>query len=269
MADRRPAGRWAHAVRRGLNVLRLQRARILTYHSISDCRTDRWSIAPQQFEHHMRLLRASQSRVVSLDELAGQIQRGLGLARMVAITFDDGYCDFLEHALPILRDNGLPATVFVPVAALGRVSCWSRLAPDAPIMDSTQVEQVLRQGFAIGSHSLTHRRLPTLSEAETLDEIDGSRQWLQESLGLDSIAFAYPFGDFGRREVQMVQAAGYRCAVGFGGLWGNGPETSLFELNREPIARSCDDRAFQLQLRGYRDWALAARSLLRFQDHAK
>jgi peptidoglycan/xylan/chitin deacetylase (PgdA/CDA1 family) len=256
-------GHYTHALRRGLHVLRRRRARILAYHSISDQRTDRWSIGRRQFERHVQLLRVSGMTVVSLEELVCRMQLGSSLEKMVAITFDDGYCDFLEHAVPILRDYELPATVFVPVARLGGISAWSQFVSDATIMTSEQLERVLQQGFAIGSHSTSHRRLPTLPDADLHEEINGSWRWLRENFGLDWVAFAYPFGDFTERERLAVQMAGYGCAVGFGGLWGNGPETNLFELNRDAITRSCDDSAFQSLLGGWNDWAVATRSVLR------
>jgi peptidoglycan/xylan/chitin deacetylase (PgdA/CDA1 family) len=199
--------------------------------------------------------------VVSLAELAHRVQLGLNLSKTVAITFDDGYCDFLEQAMPILGNYDLPATIFISVALLGGVSAWSQLMPDAPIMTAGQLERVLRQGFAVGSHTLTHCRLPTLSDSDLLEELDGSRRWLQERLGVTWMSLAYPFGDFGRRERLAAQAAGYDCAVGFGGLWGNGPETNPFALNRDAMTRSTDDRAFQLLLSGWRDWIMTAQML--------
>jgi len=259
MADQRSIQHWIYVLRRGFQVLMGRRARILTYHSVSTERTDVWSISPGQFERHIRLLRDSHLNVVSLAELVRRKHQRLGLERLAAITFDDGYVDFLEYAAPILRDYGMPATVFIPVTLLGKTSRWSRFVPDAPLMTARQVEQALRQGFDIGSHTLTHPRLPALSDLALQEEVAGSHRWLQEQLGISRPAFAYPFGEFGPRESRSVQKAGYDCGVGFGGLWGNGLETGLFELNRDAITRSCHDRAFHLLLNGWNDWIEAAR----------
>jgi peptidoglycan/xylan/chitin deacetylase (PgdA/CDA1 family) len=249
------------ALRRGLQALQKRRARILAYHSVSDQRTDCWSVSCRQFESHLQLLRANDMTVVGLSELVRRMQRGMGLKRLVAITFDDGYCDFLEYAAPVLRHYGLSATVFVPVAMIGGVSGWSRAVSDAPIMNVGQLEQVLKEGFAIGSHTMTHRRLPMLADTDLREEIDGSLQWLQARLGVNWMSFAYPFGDFGPRECLAVQSVGYHCAAGFGGLWGNGPETDPFGLNRDAIKRACDGCAFQRLLSGWNDWIVAARLL--------
>lgn len=249
---------WRTVLNRGWQVLTQQRARILAYHSVSDERTDEWSISPRQFEQHMQLLRANNIKVVKLEQLVAQIQHGLSLEKTVAITFDDAYCDFLHHAAPILRNYDLPATLFVPVSVLGMTSVWSQKTPDAPIMSVKEVAQVRKQGFTIGSHSMTHHRLPTLSNSVLIEELQRSQEWLQQKLGVEWMAFAYPFGDFGEREALTAKAAGYECAVGFGGLWGNGHETDLFALNRDAIARSCHKRTFQSILDGRRDWINAA-----------
>src|SRR5689334_25148827 len=97
------AYRLKKALRRGFQALRRRRARILAYHSVSRQRTDRWAIEPREFARHMSWLRASGAVVVTLQELDRRMQQGQALAKLVAITFDDGYRDFLQHASPILR----------------------------------------------------------------------------------------------------------------------------------------------------------------------
>lgn len=268
MVNLRQTQRWIHILRRGMEVLMENRARILAYHSISSQRTDLYAIHPHQFERHMQILKTNEMVVVSLPELVDRMQRRLSLRKLVVITFDDGYEDFMEYALPVLQEYDLPATVFVPVAMLGKKSSWSRLAPNAQIMSASQVEQLLEQGYSIGSHSLTHSQLPQLSESSLAEEMLRSRDWLQSNLGLTWIAFAYPFGAFGTRESQMAQMAGYRCAVGFGGLWGNGPETSLFELNRDAIIHGYGERNFLQLLGGWSDWRNAMHWAFRFEPNS-
>lgn len=259
MVKQDPRSRLGKALQRGLQALLRRRARILAYHSVSPQRTDRWSIDPHEFDQHMASLRASGAVVVDLHELTARMHRGQDLGKLVAVTFDDGYRDFLEHAAPILREYDLPATVFVPVAAIGEYSTWSQIKPDAPIMSLRELEQVQHLGFSLGSHSLTHPRLSTLSAGDLSQELTGARDYLQEAFGLGAMPFAYPFGDFGQREQLAAQQAGYECAVGFGGLWGNGFETDRFALNRDAITRSCNQRVFRATLRGWNDCLSAAR----------
>ncbi|SHL21827.1 Polysaccharide deacetylase [Pseudonocardia thermophila] len=82
------------------------------------------------FRRQMRALRAA-TNVVPLDEALQALSAGRRLPpRAVAITFDDGYRDNLDVAVPILRELGLPATVFlVPDLLDGNLDpWWERLA---------------------------------------------------------------------------------------------------------------------------------------------
>jgi peptidoglycan/xylan/chitin deacetylase (PgdA/CDA1 family) len=64
------------------------------------------------FERHMALL-AGEFNVIRLKEACERLSRGKLPARAASITFDDGYADNEEIALPILKRMGLPATFFV------------------------------------------------------------------------------------------------------------------------------------------------------------
>lgn len=74
-------------------------------------------------------------RVVSLDELGACLERGSDCGHLAAVTFDDGYRDVHDHALPLLRQLGLPASVFVVTSLVGTSS--------APLHD--QLYQVLSE----------------------------------------------------------------------------------------------------------------------------
>ncbi|HEU5087479.1 MAG TPA: polysaccharide deacetylase family protein [Roseiflexaceae bacterium] len=96
-----------------------QYALILLYHRVADLACDPWAMAvsPHRFEQHMRLLQQV-AYPVSLATLVEGLQQRQLPKRAVAITFDDGYADNLEHARPVLARYGLPATVFVPTCAI-------------------------------------------------------------------------------------------------------------------------------------------------------
>jgi peptidoglycan/xylan/chitin deacetylase (PgdA/CDA1 family) len=249
------------SARRAIEAVRKRRARILAYHSISPYRQDVWSVRPDQLQRHLLLLLEAEFTIVGLDQIVSRIVDRRPLTGLLAITFDDAYTDFVEHALPILQRLGLQATLFVPVGLVGRTSSWSRVAHEAPIMTVDQLELARDRGIAIGSHSMHHRRLPTVSDEELADEVHSSRRWLEEHLGVGRVPFAYPFGAFGSRERAAVESAGYACAVGFGGLFGNGRDTDIFELNRDPILHATDERALRARLSGWADWMDAAASL--------
>ena len=244
-----------------LQALRGRRARILCYHSISDRRTDRWAVGTRQFAAHLALLRQEGWAILPLQELVARLKKGQDCPRTVALTFDDGYLDFLENALPILKEFAAPATLFAPVGLLGGASRWVAEAPEAPLLDLPGLEQAARAGVEIGSHSFSHRRLPELDAAGLEQELAGSFRWLQARLGIAPQAFSYPFGEFGPREAAAARAAGYACACDFGGLLGNGRETDPYRLKRDPLTRPDGESGLRAILYGRRDLRRALRKL--------
>jgi peptidoglycan/xylan/chitin deacetylase (PgdA/CDA1 family) len=243
-----------------------RRARILCYHSISNERADRWSNGRRQFAAHLQLLRREGWQILPLAELAARLEHGEATRRLLALTFDDGYLDFLENALPLLQDAGAPASLFVPAGLLGGMSAWLAEAPSARLLAPAQIEQVARAGVEVGSHGLAHRRLPGLDAAGLAEEVEGSRRMLEQRLGSAPLSFSYPYGEYGDREVAAVRAAGYRLACGFGGLFGNGPASrgsspfALFRLKRDFLTRPDGDAALLDILSGRKDLRRAMRS---------
>jgi peptidoglycan/xylan/chitin deacetylase (PgdA/CDA1 family) len=75
------------------------------------------------FERHLDCL-ADEFHFVSLDEVGDHLRNGIPFERPVAaITFDDGYRDVYEHALPVLERRGIPAAMFVVTDLVGG-PCW-------------------------------------------------------------------------------------------------------------------------------------------------
>lgn len=112
---------------------RSQRVAVLAYHRVGDPGAGPpglVSATPRGFEHQMKVL-ASCAHPVSLERVVAARAGGPRLpSRAVAVTFDDAYTDFAEHAWPRLRHYGIPVTLFVPTAFPGdRDSAfwWDRL----------------------------------------------------------------------------------------------------------------------------------------------
>jgi peptidoglycan/xylan/chitin deacetylase (PgdA/CDA1 family) len=98
-------------------------------------------------------------------------------------------------------------------------------------MDESQVREWLAAGHQIGAHTCTHPRLSQLSDAQANEEISASRKKLEDRFGLPVEHFAYPYGDYNERTVELVRQAGFETAVTMHrGV--NLPNTPLFELKR-------------------------------------
>ena len=216
----RPAGQEATVARHRI------RLPILMYHRLTVRPEDHpYSLVTGRFRSQLKILRALGYRSVSPLEIARAAQGGPPLPRpSVAITFDDGYRDTLSLALPILREFGFTAVCYLVADRVGKASDWT---DPAPLMDWSEARAWLDEGMEIGSHSLTHRDLTGVSAADLRFEVEGSQARLEDRLGLPVPTFAYPFNRFGRRELDVVAAAGYEAACA-----GSDIHDSIFALTR-------------------------------------
>jgi peptidoglycan/xylan/chitin deacetylase (PgdA/CDA1 family) len=186
--------------------------RILCYHRTSDAR-DVLAVSPAMFRRQLEYALGTGAKPVRLaDVLAGTIAPAAG--RSFCVTFDDGYEDMLEGALPVLQDLSIPATVYLPTAIISGTArlTWYRDPPR--MLDWSGVRELLACGLVdAGAHSRTHPALPRLDDVAARAEIVGSREELAERLGRVPASFGYPAGLYGARERTLVEEAGYEGAV--------------------------------------------------------
>jgi peptidoglycan/xylan/chitin deacetylase (PgdA/CDA1 family) len=152
--------------------------------------------------------------------------------RPVLLTFDDGYADITEHALPLLRTLGFTATVFVVTSQVGGTNWWDRAAGIAPqaLMSAEEIRYWAAHGIEFGSHSRTHADLRTLAGPELEAELRGSRDELAAIIGKPVLSFAYPFGyvnDAVCRAAGEVFDAAFTCEEAL-----NDPRTEPNRLGR-------------------------------------
>jgi peptidoglycan/xylan/chitin deacetylase (PgdA/CDA1 family) len=185
---------------------------ILMYHSVEAVAKDpnRLSVTPSRFSEQMAWLAKRGCRGVSIETLVGAMRAGRERG-LIGITFDDGYVNVVENAVPELLRRGFTATIFVISGLLGKTNEWDG-EPVWPLVSARQVREIAAAGMEIGSHSVTHVRLQSLS-AELLNaEIHDSRAVLSELVGRPIRGFAYPFGSMDASVRQVVRDAGYEYA---------------------------------------------------------
>jgi len=165
----------------------------------------------RRFAVQMAYLKRLGYAVIPLDDAVAGLFDGAPLPRRaVVLTFDDGYQNFAEHAAPILRRHGFPATVFLVAERIGQAAEWLGDGQvKAALMDAETIRGLSAQGVTFGSHTLTHPRLSRLDAAAQRREIQDSRSRLEDTLGLAVTHFCYPYGDYDERSRDMVADAGY------------------------------------------------------------
>ena len=183
---------------------------ILTYHSV-DATNSVISVAPRKFREHMACLAEMRIPVVPLAEIPSAVGS-------VALTFDDGFRNFFEHAFPVLQQYNFPATVFAVSGYCEKQNTWPSQpsrppVPTLDLMSWSELEQVSKAGVCVGSHTATHPRMSHLPEAEVETELRASRRALEDRLGKPVEAFAYPYGD-STVAVRRAVARHYRLACG-------------------------------------------------------
>lgn len=235
--------------------------RVLTYHRVRPDADDPRSITPQRFREHLTVLKEGW-RIVSLDEVLAAIEGDKPLPdKAVLITFDDGYADLYDYAMPLLSEFKFPAVVFMLARYVGRIGRTYSEAnyPEAPFLSAMQLREMNEAGIEIGSHGLWHVPLSHLPLKEAEKEVRDSKQILSEILGKEVRAFSYPWGragDFSDEHVKMVARVGYRIA--FTMLHGlNSPPFHRFRLRRCHVYPWDDASLFKAILEGRFDgWCL-------------
>ena len=141
--------------------------------------------------------------------------RGEKQGRVAAITFDDGYVDTLESALPILKKNGFSATCYFISRRAGQYNEWdsSTLNVRKSLMNDEQILEWHKAGMEVGAHSRTHPRLTGCTDEELRNEILGSKTDLESLTGGAVTQFCYPYGDLDDRVVSVVHQAGFDAAT--------------------------------------------------------
>lgn len=190
---------------------------ILMYHSVAANSDDPYSVSVDAFREQISWLSESGFDVVPLSFLLRSIQTQNYkiLRKMVGITFDDGYKDFVDNALQILLDRGVPATVFLVTDMLGKRASWNESGTDERLMSEDEVRSIKAHGISLGSHTATHAILTRLGHDELQRQLSDSRDRLTH-LGESFYAFSYPWGKWSNQVAAVVKASGYDCALAVG-----------------------------------------------------
>ena len=191
---------------------------ILMYHNIGEppegAKLRGLYVRKGAFSRQMWLLKLLGYKGVSMSEAMPYL-RGEKSGRVVAITFDDGYIDTLEQALPILNRFGFNATCYFVSGRAGQYNDWDAAALNVQkkLMTEDQIKAWHTAGMEVGAHSRTHPRLTKCSDEELKTELSGSKADLEMLTGAAVTQFCYPYGDLDNRVANAVRSAGYAAAT--------------------------------------------------------
>ena len=224
----------------------LRRARsgdlvILLYHRVGagDCEVD---LSADTFGRQLEML-VERHHVLSLDEaLAGEHEGG------VVVTFDDGYRDFYDHALPFLVRFGVPATLYLTTGLVGD----ERGSEDVALTWAELREAVSTGLVTIGAHTHTHPDLSNAPPGTALEELTTSKNMIEGRLGVSCRHFAYPFSVW-NEDADRTARSMFDSIAALSWTTNRAGTVDPYRLGRVPITRSDSDLFFRAKARGALD----------------
>jgi peptidoglycan/xylan/chitin deacetylase (PgdA/CDA1 family) len=177
-------------------------------------------IMPQDFEKQMQELKDHGITVIGMQDLLAWKRGEKSIPpRCAVLTLDDGWKSQYEVAWPILKKFGYPLTLFIYTEGVrgghfggGEAMTWEMLS------------EMRDAGVDIEAHSATHQDLrkpydkvakkrlsPPEYEQWLQNEIVGSKQLLEQKLGIKVNCFAVPYGFYNEHIKEVCRNAGYEA----------------------------------------------------------
>jgi peptidoglycan/xylan/chitin deacetylase (PgdA/CDA1 family) len=208
--------RWmAHPAAIGLALVGLaacESTPVLLYHSVGESFDSPRHVSAERFRVQMEWLVGEGYTIITARDLeAIELGSKPRPHRAIALTFDDGYRNFYEHAFPILTELGIPATIFIITSRSGEDEATRVVTPIRHLI-WPEILELERAGIDVESHSVTHPHLRGLARDVVYRETHDSKLALEARLGREVSVFAYPNGSEDKVAREVVEAAGYRTA---------------------------------------------------------
>ncbi len=183
---------------------------VLMYHHVgyltgNDALVYDLTVSPNDFESQLNYFRELGYHSVSIEQIYSALEFGTPLpVKPIAITFDDGYKDVFQYAVPILQKNRFVGSFAVIPNLIG--------TPGYATWDD--IIESYKSGMEIVSHSKNHLDLinTKYSPEELRQEIFNSKQILEEKLNTQINFFVYPYGHNNEHVQSLVKEAGYKLA---------------------------------------------------------
>ncbi len=192
--------------------------RILMYHQVTPRPAPqfaRYTVTPNAFAAQMKWLALAGYRTITLDDLCAARAKQASLPdRTVILTFDDGYEESAEHAVPLMARYGFTAVFYLVASLPGLTSQWlmPELGCEFPLFDWNTARGLEKSGFHCEAHSMSHPHLAEVSPEKCRSELTESRRILEDQLGHEVRHLAYPYGSYNDTVRQLAAEAGYISA---------------------------------------------------------
>jgi peptidoglycan/xylan/chitin deacetylase (PgdA/CDA1 family) len=210
---------------------------ILMYHSLSrhaQPRFRKYALSPARFAEQMAYLARQHYETFTVSQYVKSRTTNIPLPdRAAVLTFDDGFADFFEEALPVLKHYGIVATIYISTAFVNGTSHFLQREQETDRLMLTweQLIEISASGIECGAHSHRHLQLDVVPMNIARSEITYCKEILEEKLNQTITSFAYPYGYYRPAVQNLVRQAGYlsACAVRYAM---SSPTDDIFALSR-------------------------------------
>ena len=169
-------------------------------------------VTTKQLEAHLEYLHKNNYTPITFEDLS-MINRFDKDKKYVILTFDDGYEDNYTLLFPMLKKFNFKAVIFMVTGK--KENTWDYLDEGRtfPLLERAQILEMNKYGIEFGAHTMNHVDLTKVEVAEAKQEIEGSREMLENILGKKVSAFAYPYGSVNETVKELVKKAGFKYGI--------------------------------------------------------
>lgn len=187
-----------------------------------------YTITPMRLEHLIHDYLKKGYRFVSVEQVQKMVQASSYPYRFIAITLDDGYADNYEIAYPIFKRYNIPFCIFISKDYVLNGNDTYRF------LSESQIQKLSEESLCtIGSHTVSHPQLNSISVTDQQLEISQCKEWLEGLVGQQVNYFAYPGGEYNSDTLDVVRQCNISAAFA---AWG-GPVRNIKHLNKYLIPR--------------------------------
>lgn len=198
---------------------------VIFYHRVANQHPNPWSMDVATFQEQILWMK-DRFDMISLDEVQRRIASGTNERPAVSITFDDGYAENCEVALPFLIEENVPVTYFVTTEHTTKQIPFPHDVEEGielPVNTIESLRALSNAGIEIGAHSRTHPDLGALSDPDTIfDEVISAAREMESLLGKEIRHFAFPFGQYTNLNVdvfKLLKESGFKSVSSAYGGW--------------------------------------------------
>ncbi len=223
---------------------------VLMYHKVWPGVNDGLTITPEKLREQWTILKQEGYTAISLPEYL-EIVTGKKphSAKVVLLTFDDGYRNNFTYAYPLLKEFGWKATFFIIGNTLAGAGNQKESGPEQK-MTLQELKTLDPAIVQLAVHGYEHENMSQISSAQSQSALQSAIEVFDDSGLTWHKVLAYPYGARPAAEMKLIMAGmGIKAAFRIGNKVSEVPALDMFEIKRIDIKGTDTPADFRIKLR--------------------